>query len=197
MFCLVNLFQKYNIAIIFSLALILPLIPFANAFSQTGTDAIVNVQPGESFAYKWGLNSDLTDSPIVVQLRAEGEAAELFSFPESVELLPGEWSYVDLVVTIPKDHPNDVVRTADVYALMKGEGQGTTVFNLQMQKPFQIIIGNPVMEEASTQEEPTNEMDDEKLQQLQEENQRLQELLEQQQKAQEEWPCLEKSEPGT
>jgi len=194
-----NLFQKYNIAIILSLILIIPLIPHVNAFSQTGVDAIVKIQPGESFVYPWGLKSDFDDFSVVVTLRAEGEAANLISFPESVELLPGEWIPVDLVVTIPKDHPNDVYITGDVIALMKGKGEGSTVFNIQMQKPFKIFIGDPVIEKAAAQEEPTSEMDEERLQELQEENQRLQELLEEQQRAEEETPqptATESAEEG-
>lgn len=155
------------------------------AFSQTGTDAIVNVQPGDTFIYKWGLNSDFDDFSVVVSLSATGEAADFISFPESVELFPGKWNEVDLVVTIPQDHPNDVLLTGDVFALMKGQGEGSTVFNLQMQKPFKIIIGKPVMEKVTAQKEPTGEMDDEKLQKLQEENQRLQNLLDEQKKAEE------------
>ena len=184
---LLNLFQKYNIALILSLILILPLIPHVDAFSQTGVDAIVRIQPGESFTYKWGLNSDVPDQTIVVSLSAKGEAADVISFPEFVELLPGQWNEVDLVVTIPDDHPNDVLLTGDVFALMRGKGEGSTIFNVQMQKPFKIFIGNPVIEEAAAQEKPTMEMDDERVQQLQEENQKLLELLEQQ-KAEEETP---------
>ena len=71
--------------------------------------------------------------------------------------MPGEWIPVDLVVTIPKDHPNDVYITGDVFALMKGKGEGSTVFNVQMQKPFKIFIGDPVIERAVAQEEPTGE----------------------------------------
>ena len=185
---LLNLFQKYNIAVILSLILILPLIPHVDAFSQSGATAIVKIQPGESFAYQWALNSD-KDFPVVVTLRAEGEAADLLSFPESIELLPGEWNSFDIVVTIPEEHPNDVVIRGDVFALMKGEEDGSvTIFNVQMLKPFIITIGNPVIEEATAQEEPTSEMDEEKLQELQEENERLQKLLEEQQRAEEEAP---------
>jgi len=183
------------------LILILPLIPHVDAFSQSGADAIVKIQPGESFAYQWALNSD-KDFPVVVTLRAEGEAADLLSFPESIELLPGEWNSFDIVVTIPEEHPNDVVIRGDVFALMKGEEDGAvTVFNVQMLKPFIITIGNPVIEEAAAQEEPTSEIDEEKLQELQEENQRLQELLEEQQRAEEETPqpqptAIESAEEG-
>lgn len=179
-----KLLQKFSLIIIFSMILIFQIIYDVDAFSQTGTNAIVKIQPGESYVYRWGLNSDL-DVPVTITLSATGDGADYLSFPESIQLAPGEWVPVDVLVEIPNDNPNDVYITADVFATLKGTGEGSTVFNLQMQKPFEIYIGNPVIERAGTQEKTATEMNDEKLQKLQEENQRLQEQLEEQKKVQE------------
>ena len=63
----------------------------SDAFLQTGSNVEQKLQPGDTYVYEWGLNSEL-DKPAVVSLRAEGEAAELLSFPKTLELQPGEWN---------------------------------------------------------------------------------------------------------
>ena len=120
----------------------------SDAFMQTGGAVEKKVEPGDTFSINWGLNSE-EDTPVVVTLRATGEAADLVSFPESLELLPGEWNYFDIVVTIPEDHPTDVIIRADVFAKLKGDEGGATVFNIQMQKIIILTVGNPVNQEVA------------------------------------------------
>jgi len=119
----------------------------SDAFLQSGSNVEQKLEPGDTYVYQWALNSEL-DKPVVVSLRAEGEAAELLSFPKTLELLPDEWSFFDIVVTIPEDHPNDVFLVGYVTALLEGEKGGQVVFNIQMQKKFSLSIGDPIIEEV-------------------------------------------------
>ncbi len=157
---LLKLLRQINLFLILSLILIFPMIAQSDAFLQSGSKVEQRLQPGETFIIKWALNSE-KDTPVVVSLRAEGDGAELLSFPETLELLPGEWNFFEIIVTIPEDYPIDVVRHGAVIALLEGEKGGSTVFNIQMQKTITLLIGNPVIEEAvaevttpSEQEQP-------------------------------------------
>ncbi len=152
--------QKITVVLILSLILIFPMIAQSDAFLQSGSKVEQRLQLGETFTIQWALNSE-KDTPVVVSLRAEGDGAELLSFPETLELLPNEWNFFEIIVTIPEDYPNDVVRHGAVIALLEGEKGGSTVFNIQMQKTITLLIGNPVIEEAvaevttpSEQEQP-------------------------------------------
>ncbi len=157
---LLKLLHQINLFLILSLILIFPMIAQSDAFLQSGSKVEQRLQPGETFIIKWALNSE-KDTPVVVSLRAEGDGAELLSFPETLELLPGEWNFFEIIVTIPEDYPIDVVRHGAVIALLEGEKGGSTIFNIQMQKTITLLIGNPVIEEAvaevttpSEQEQP-------------------------------------------
>ncbi len=157
---LLKLLLQINLFLILSLILIFPMITQSDAFLQSGSKVEQRLQLGETFTIQWALNSE-KDTPVVVSLRAEGDGAELLSFPETLELLPGEWNFFEIIVTIPEDYPNDVVRHGAVIALLEGEKGGSTVFNIQMQKTITLLIGNPVIEEAvaevttpSEQEQP-------------------------------------------
>jgi len=123
----------------------------SDAFLQSGSKVEQRLQLGETFTIKWALNSE-KDTPVVVSLRAEGDVAELLSFPETLELLPGEWNFFEIIVTIPEDYPIDVVRQGGVIALLEGEKGGSTIFNVQMKKTITLLIGNPVIEEAVPEE---------------------------------------------
>jgi len=123
----------------------------SDAFLQSGGKVDQQLDRGETTTFTWGLNSE-KDFPVVVSLRAEGEGADLLSFPESLELLPGEWAYAEITITIPEDYPNDVIRDTSVIALLEGEKGGSAVFNIQMKRGITIFIGDPVIEEPVVEE---------------------------------------------
>jgi len=145
------LFHKTSIFVILSLILVLPIIAQSEAFLQTGGRLEQSLEPGDIYSYEWALKSEL-DKPVTVSLRAEGEAAELFSFPKSLDLQPGEWSFFDIVITIPEDYPNDVLVKGSVIALLLGEPGGQVTFNVQMKKNIILTIGDPIIEEAVAEE---------------------------------------------
>jgi len=127
------------------------MLSYSDAFLQSGIGVKQQLERGESASFEWGLNSE-RDIPVVVNLRAEGEGAELLSFPESIELPPNDWAFAEFTITIPEDYPNDVIRHSFIYAYMAGEKGGSVIFNIQMQRSVTVLIGDPVIEEPVIEE---------------------------------------------
>ena len=100
------------------------------------------MQPGESKTLQWGLVSD-EGTPLTLVLSAGGAGSELLSFPSSVNFTPHQLVYVNVTVTVPADHPNNVKLTPSIYATQAGATGGPTVLNVRMQKVLTINIGNP------------------------------------------------------
>ena len=163
-----NLNRNPLIFLIFALLLIIPLISQSDAFLQTGGKWVAELQPGESYTFEWGLNSE-KDIPVVLILRAEGDGAELLSFPEKIDAPPNQWVALVVTVTVPEDHPTDLRFNPTVIALLAGEKGGVTVFNLQMKKDIEIIIGNPPIPEVVAEESIEQTIDEEVMEESEEE----------------------------
>ena len=131
--------------------LLIPLISQSDAFLQTGGKWEAVLEPGESHTFEWGLNSEV-NAPAVLKLRAQGDGAELLSFPEILDAPANEWVFFDVTVTIPANHPTDIKLRPSLIALLEGKDQGQTTINLQMKKNIDIIIGNPPIPEVVAEE---------------------------------------------
>ena len=131
--------------------LLIPLISQSDAFLQTGGKWAAELEPGESHTFEWGLNSEV-NAPTVLKLRAQGDGAELLSFPEILDAPANEWVFFDVTVTIPANHPTDIKLRPSLIALLEGKDQGQTTINLQMKKNIDIIIGNPPIPEVVAEE---------------------------------------------
>ena len=118
----------------------------SEGLGQTAGETIVNIQPGETQTVEWGLIS-IKEDTIQVSLRAEGEGKELLTFPETLDLFPNEWTFIDITISIPEDHPNDVKLEPAVFALDEGKKGGGMAINVQMMRVVTILIGNPVIAE--------------------------------------------------
>ncbi len=140
---MVNLLSFF---LIFGILLILPLFSNVDAVSQTQTESEFHLNPGESYTYEWGLLSDKNQA-VEIKLRAEGEGAELLSFPKIINAQPNTWNYIDITITIPQDHPNDVLLQPKLYASIEGEKGSAVNINIQFRNLPMIFIGNPVIEE--------------------------------------------------
>jgi len=138
---------RKSLLLIFSVLLILPLVSNGEAFLQTGLHMDVNLKPGESQTFQWGLFTEL-DEPVLVTLRAEGEGNELLSFPKTIDAQPGVWNAIEITITIPEDHPNDVILTPALFALIEGDKSTGFAINVQFRNVATIIIGDPVIEEV-------------------------------------------------
>ena len=123
----------------------------------------VHLQPGESETVVWTLFTE-KDNPIEIAVRAEGEGAELLSFPTSIIAEPDTWFDIEFTVTVPEDHPNDVLLKPFVYALLvEPSVEGAVKFNLQLRNVVTITIGEPVIKETVAEEKPVEEKPAEEL----------------------------------
>jgi len=156
--CTIIELSNYHIGVIilFSTFLILPFAINAEGFLQTATKIEAHLQPGgESGTFEWGLNSE-KDVPVQIKISAEGEGAELLSFPATVVVQPGEWIIVEIKIIVPADYPNNVRLEPRIYALIESSVEGAQVgINVRLQNTAFITIGNPPMEEPEVVETPT------------------------------------------
>lgn len=109
-------------------------IPNSDALKQVAGPITVDLKPGESGAFEWGLASDNPNEPTPIQLSAEGMGSEFLVFPEKLELGPNEVRLVEVQVVIPDDFPGDIEMTPHLLATEFGETGGATVLNIRMLK---------------------------------------------------------------
>ena len=166
--------RTHFIFIIFILLLTIPIISQSDAFLQYAGKWVAELQPGESYTFEWGLNSE-KDVDAVLKLRAEGAGAELLSFPETLAAPANEWVVFDVIVTVPEDHPTDLRLNPSLIALLESDSEGATKFNLQMKKKIDIIIGNPPIPEVVAEEPIKETIDEEVIEESEDESEEEQE----------------------
>ena len=118
-------------------------LPNAFALQQVAGQIDLDVSPGQISEFQWGLLSDSNRST-EIHLRAEGDGSQFLSLPTSVILEPGKYYWVNVVVSIPQNHPGGIQLKPSLFAKELGEGGGATVLNIQMQKVLTLTISpNP------------------------------------------------------
>jgi len=129
--------------IVFALFVIL-LVPAvllsADALRQTGGRVIIDIKPGESDSFLWGLKSDKADTSTRVVFNAKGEGSQFLTFPDSIILEPEDKVYQTFGITIPDDYPGGIVLRPSVYATEYGLDIGATTFNIRMAKTVTIDV---------------------------------------------------------
>jgi len=124
-----------TIALIFAPARVLD----SSALQQVAGKILVEIKPGETKTFQWGLVSD-SDDTITLELRAEGNGAEFLSFEKNLTIEPKKLAYRTFTVTIPPDHPGGMELNPSIYATEFGEKGGATVINIEMKKIPSIVI---------------------------------------------------------
>lgn len=115
-------------------------IPNSDALKQVAGQITVELKPGESGKFEWGLASDNPNDSTTIQLSAEGMGSEFLVYPQTIELGPNEVRYVDVQVVIPSDFPGDIVMTPHLLATEFGEEGGATVLNIRMLKILSLNV---------------------------------------------------------
>jgi hypothetical protein len=130
------------VLIMFSVFLIWsPLAAFA--LQQVAGQIELELSPGQTSEFRWGLLSD-GDRNTEVYLRAEGAGSEFLSLPSSVILEPSQYYWIDVLVSVPQNHSGGIQLKPSLFAKELGDETGTTVMNIQMQKIVTINISpNP------------------------------------------------------
>jgi hypothetical protein len=123
---------------------ILLLAPFVLSFNtvealqQIAGKIEVHLAPGESESVRWGLVSD-SDEDLELKLISDGIGAEFLSVPQTAQLAARETKSIDVVITIPEDHPGGATVRPYVQATQAGE-PGQVVLNVGLRKYIDIVI---------------------------------------------------------
>lgn len=121
--------------VVIPILLLIPIILHteSQALQQIAGPIIIEINPGESKTFQWGLASD-SDVVTTVELRSEGKGSEFISFTKQITIEPRQFAFTEFTVTIPADHPGGVELMPSLYATEFGEQGGSTVINIQMKK---------------------------------------------------------------
>jgi len=156
------IFNKSFPQLLFALAIILTFSAInddAQALLQEAGKISVNVSPGKTETFTWGLQSD-SDKIITIQLSAEGQGSKFLDFPKSIQLSPGEFVLVEIDVTIPQDYSDPLTLLPTMVATESGQSGGMTIINIQMAKTVYITI----VESGVTSDESAPEKQDTEIQ---------------------------------
>jgi len=149
-------------------------IPTSRPFAATKEDLLnlftFSQSIGNDFTGSWDSASvlkitivDVGDETIIGFFNIEGEGSEFVSFPESVDIPPGDPVFVDVTVTIPSDYPNDVYLSPFITAIERADqeqtvrislAEQTVRISLAIRQHLEIKIGNPIIPEVTAQLEP-------------------------------------------
>jgi hypothetical protein len=116
---------------------------------QVAGDVVVEVKPGETKPFAWGLLSDKQNETTAIELSADGKGAEFLSFPKTVSLGPGELKQIQGNVSIPADYQvptngtelNPTIRAVE--QSNKGDqvsNESGMILNVQMAKILSIVL---------------------------------------------------------
>jgi hypothetical protein len=139
--------KRYFVTIrVLSLSLILSIIPNvititqSYALQQVAGDIVVDIKPGETKTFSWGLLTEKNE-PISVNITADGIGAEFLSFPENITLTTsGQITSVPVNVSIPSNYTGAKELNPSIRATEAGEEVGSTIINIAMAKTLCVII---------------------------------------------------------
>jgi hypothetical protein len=110
------------------------------ALQQVAGQIVVEVKPGETKTFSWGLLTEKNE-PSSVNITADGIGAEFLSFPENITLATsGQITNVPLNVTIPSNYTGAKELNPSIRATEAGEEVGATIINIAMAKALCVII---------------------------------------------------------
>ena len=144
--------KKFGAILFLSIFFTISLAQNSEGLGQLAGKMIYTLEPGESKTLQWGMVNE-KDEAITVYLSITGEGSELMSFPESVLLPPNKTTYVDVTVTVPTDHPNDVYFAPKLTAIEPSQSDEIVRISMAIRPQLEIIIGNPLIREVPAQQE--------------------------------------------
>jgi hypothetical protein len=129
-----------------SLSVILSLIPNvisitqSYALQQVAGDIVVNIKPGETKTFSWGLLTEKNESS-TVNITADGIGVEFLSFPQNITITAtGQITYVPVNVSIPSNYTGARELSPSIRATQAGEEVGSTIINIAMSKVLCVVI---------------------------------------------------------
>ncbi len=129
----------------------------SEGIAQSAGNLVYEIQPGESQTLQWKLSNTSEDESVTVTLEAYGDGSEFVSLPQTLTLPRNVWVNVEITVTIPEDHPNDVYLGPRVSAFQKAVDTGQVIrIHFKVEKQLDVIIGNAIIPEVVAQTVPTS-----------------------------------------
>ena len=117
---------------------VLLLAPGAFALQQVAGTLSMSPSVGGSDSAQYGLVNDGNET-IIIKLRAEGDAAQYLSFPDTVELISNKIVYTDIVANIPANYNGQASLSGSLYAVQEGK-PGQVQINVQMKKSVVVSV---------------------------------------------------------
>jgi hypothetical protein len=116
------------------------------ALQEVAGPLIVNINPGETKSFLWGLVPERNESN-VVNLYADGNGSQFLTFPRNFDLVLGRVNYVPGNVSIPFNYANgsgELDPTIHASLSEKNETAefGANAVNLEVSKVLSIVIGD-------------------------------------------------------
>jgi hypothetical protein len=110
------------------------------ALQQVAGQIVVEIKPGETKTFSWGLLTEKNELSIV-NITADGIGAEYLSFPENITLTrSGQITSVPVNVSIPSNYTGIKELNPSMRATEAGEEVGATIINIAMAKTLCVII---------------------------------------------------------
>jgi len=110
------------------------------ALQQVAGNIIVEIQPGETKTFQWGLLTEKNEST-TLNITTDGLGAQFLSFPENVTLTgSGQVTLVPVNVSIPSNYTGQKELSPYITATEAGEEIGTTIINIAMSKELCIVV---------------------------------------------------------
>jgi hypothetical protein len=114
-----------------------------DAFQQIAGPVIINITPGETKSFTWGLLAENNETSML-KIYSDGEGSEFLSLPEHFRLSPGLTNYLVGNVTIPVSHPTNVTITPIVHSTVSENDTsntgGANAVNIELSKIITISI---------------------------------------------------------
>ncbi len=120
----------------------------ADGLSALANKIIYEMEVGETQVQTWNVINN-KDVKGWVEFYADGPGSEFLTFSKIQAFEPRQNIDMEIIVSIPKDHPDNIELRPLFFALMRGdpldEGKTGAVVNVQLKKTLTIQIGdNPI-----------------------------------------------------
>ena len=130
------------------------------AFQQIAGPVIINVNPGETKSFSWGLLAENNESSML-KIYSDGNGSEFLSLPQNFRLAPGMTNYLVGNVTIPINHPTNQTLTPIIHSAVSendtSNAGGANVVNIELSKIVTISIGANMTEQMGNQSSTVTE----------------------------------------
>jgi hypothetical protein len=114
------------------------------AFQQIAGPVIVNVNPGETKSFSWGLLAGNNETSLL-KIYADGNGSEFLSIPQTFRLNSGKTNYIVGNVTIPFNHPTNATLNPIVHSSISendtANAGGGNAVNVELSKIITITVG--------------------------------------------------------